>query len=218
MKRKTMTLVLCLLAALALVSVGFASWVISENDQKDLAGTISVETVQDKRLSVTVVWDGGEEANKFHFGKPNADEKQDKEEPTNPWLTFSTDTKESILKLSFTATVEYTGKQNISTEAVDVTAALSETTTLINKDTKYIVLPTNIDLNATLSSDGKSITYKGTIELKWGSEFGGMNPYYFYNDGTKTANTDGQKAKEALAAIYALNSAAFKLTVTATNK
>ena len=54
MKRKTMTLVLCLLAALALVSVGFASWVISADANKTVSGNIKVDTVEDKRLSADV--------------------------------------------------------------------------------------------------------------------------------------------------------------------
>ena len=54
MKRKTMTLVLCLLAALALVSVGFASWVISADAQGNKEGQIIVDAVVEKeKLEIT---------------------------------------------------------------------------------------------------------------------------------------------------------------------
>lgn len=73
MKRKTMTMMLCLLCTFALVSVGFASWVISTSTTEEFEGNIVVETITDKRLDVKVSFLDGEATdnkNKIVFGRP----------------------------------------------------------------------------------------------------------------------------------------------------
>ena len=55
MKRKTLTLVLCLLTVMSLVGVGFASWVINANASEDVSGNIVVDTVSDERYNISVV-------------------------------------------------------------------------------------------------------------------------------------------------------------------
>ena len=54
MKRKTLTLTLCLLALVALFSVGFAAWVVTApiNDT-DASGNFVVEEVSDERVTLT---------------------------------------------------------------------------------------------------------------------------------------------------------------------
>ena len=59
MKRKTLTLTLSILACLALIGVGFASWVISAGKTETVTGNIVVDDVSDKRISLTYEWVGG---------------------------------------------------------------------------------------------------------------------------------------------------------------
>lgn len=54
MKRKTMTMLLCLLTVLSIVGVGFASWVITAEATEIRTGNIVVDTVTDERLSIIV--------------------------------------------------------------------------------------------------------------------------------------------------------------------
>lgn len=56
MKRKTLTLTLCLLSCLALIGVGFAAWIITSDTEQEIEGNISVDTVTDNRLSVETSW------------------------------------------------------------------------------------------------------------------------------------------------------------------
>lgn len=55
MKRKTLTLTLSILACLALIGVGFASWIISAGATKNAEGSFIVDTVTDNRLVVEMV-------------------------------------------------------------------------------------------------------------------------------------------------------------------
>ena len=56
MKRKTLTLTLSILACLALIGVGFASWIISANTSTKAEGSFIVDTVTDNRLEATGRW------------------------------------------------------------------------------------------------------------------------------------------------------------------
>ena len=53
MKRKTLTLTLSILACLALIGVGFASWIISADAIKEAEGNIIVDTVTDKSYVIS---------------------------------------------------------------------------------------------------------------------------------------------------------------------
>ena len=53
MKRKTLTLTLSILACLALIGVGFASWIISADATKNEKGNIIVDTVKDKSYVIS---------------------------------------------------------------------------------------------------------------------------------------------------------------------
>ena len=60
MKRKSLTLLVCLLACLALGSVGFAAWVITNDANAQDTGTIRVDVVKDARLSISAEITEGE--------------------------------------------------------------------------------------------------------------------------------------------------------------
>ena len=70
MKRKTLTLVLCLLTVMSLVGVGFASWVIDADASAPVEGNIIVDTVADKRLELAVAFKNDQKDIKvFYFFK-----------------------------------------------------------------------------------------------------------------------------------------------------
>lgn len=55
LKRKNILLASMLLGTVALSTVGFAAWVISQGDEQSQAGTITVDTVTDESHFVTIV-------------------------------------------------------------------------------------------------------------------------------------------------------------------
>lgn len=63
MKRKTITYAISFLMAIALISVGFASWIISAPTSVEVEGSITTENVVDARIGLTTKWGKFEEAN-----------------------------------------------------------------------------------------------------------------------------------------------------------
>ena len=88
MKRKTLTMVLCLLTCLSLVGVGFASWVISSGDTEKLTGNIQVDTVTDHRFTFGEAALGEEDI--IYFGM------NDNTEIPGAWLTNTEVKKENL--------------------------------------------------------------------------------------------------------------------------
>lgn len=217
MKRKTLTLTLSILACLALIGVGFASWIISAGTSATDEGSFIVDTVTDNRLVATGRWititkDSGENevvtsddnSKKVSFGAPA------KMENTEAWLTNNS--KDIVEKL----TVVY--ELTVKTKGGDSTAVTGLTSTEITSSLScaatyegYIVLPT-----AVVSEVGDGV-YRLTLEFKWGSKFGGVNPYEYYNGKTYTDKL-AQTALTDLGEINKLNSQKFTLTIDVKSK
>ncbi len=209
MKRKTMTLVLCLLAALALVSVGFASWVISAGATDNVEGQIKVETVDDRRLTITASTN-----DQFTFGAP----KTDKEDA---WLTNTT--KESLtITINVTIGKKDSNNTELDLNQVNLTAEISELTGKYQEavEAGYVCA---ID-EATIVPEGTGENRTIKITIKWGNHWGtNTNPYDYFND--KDVNekvpesgetTYGDLAKTELTAMYnLLNQVKFTIKVTA---
>ena len=186
MKRRSLTLVLCLLATLSLASVGFAAWVISAGDIENATGNILVEDVSDERLLIqnvkmtanqqTGTWNGTGwtgTAPQFVFGKPVGSDDSDS------WLKAD---KEDLL--SFELTFEVVKKANTETHVTDAVISISLTA---SPETAWIKVAD--DSAATATYDNVAKCYKCTVKLTWGSFWGDeVNPFEYYNDGEKDAN------------------------------
>lgn len=186
MKRKTMTLVLCLLAALALVSVGFASWVISADSEFTEGGSIVVDEVHDKRL--TVETDVTEDT-KFVFGAPKT-----KEFTGTPWL--SNDGEEEVLEIVINVTIKKDSTNNISAENLHVTAEFTSDAFEVKYNEKSLLVKDGEPpISAvTASEDGNTFKCSVTLKVNWGEAFGGKNPYNYYNGLSKKDNAENAKA------------------------
>lgn len=214
MKRKTMTLVLCLLAALALVSVGFASWVISVDAKGTKTGNIVVDTVEDKRVEIQVSLTAPD----FIFGGPTSEQMTG---ISNPWLTNNNEKTEvlkvtanvKVLKKGTTTPVDLTSNQ-VQFEVVDnATSGYAAAT----GTKKYIVAPS---VAAELTKGENAGEYTVTIEFKWGTAFevtpgsGGVNPYIYYNK-LEATDENAQKAVDTLTELNTLlTGVTYKLTIT----
>ncbi|MBP3504501.1 MAG: hypothetical protein J6K18_05185 [Bacilli bacterium] len=188
MKRKSLTMILCLLTCLSLVGVGFASWVISSGDKETVSGNVVVDTVSDERIVLTVTEPGVKD---IKFVGPSSTTTAD------GWLT--TDNKAANLEVTYACTVsKKTGSFTSTSEIATPLATLVEPTesTYTTAKTKgCFELSTDVGVTAaTLDKfyqgikistptleDGK-IKFNVTVQYKWGSEFGGINPFDYYNE------------------------------------
>ena len=204
------------LSCASLVSVGFASWVISQGSEESVSGTIVADTVDNQVHSLTLAWvtdaTGATPLGSnpvVTYGHPatmNA---------SGAWLTATGDKVESLvfyLKVTCTnvnasntiASVIATDPTVVSTAGQYANAASANLVGALPQATKTA---TNFDANG-------SFVY--TITFTWGSAFGSQNPYNYYNDGTKTATSHGAEAAEKLGNLNTyLTGAAFGITVTA---
>lgn len=213
MKRKTLTLTLSILACLALIGVGFASWIISAEAKKEATGNIIVDTVADKTYVVSGEW--LENKSSIIFGAPATMNASD------PWLTNDSKGKTENLTVTYRLTVKYgdnkpaTGIKDKITALV-VAPASSKYTAAVNG--KLIIAPTN----ATVVEDGEgSGIYNITVTYQWGEHFGKVNPYTYYNGKEATGKLNGsettymQDAKTSLETLSEIEeSVQFTLNIT----
>lgn len=188
MKRKTLTLILCLLTVMSLVGVGFASWVISANDSKVTNGNIVVDTVTDNRLDLTAPQTA---ADLVFCG-----ERDGYIAPTGAWLTFEGDEKVTNLKVTVACTVVLKGGNALPTNnnvvegktrvgvALGADFAPAENSALDKAIAQgCLTLTKDAVVEAvTLSSDMKTLTFNVVVEYGWGAAFGNKNPFDFYNE------------------------------------
>lgn len=241
-KKKTRSKVIAasiaILSSAAVVSTGFAAWVISGGDSKEATGNITADAVINSIHTITLDKEGND-GNVF-FGAPT------KMTNSSAWLKNNTQDKQEDLTASFGFTVAGLGSDVSGKKPSELFDSakfkLEETTTdEASKYSKYsalnylAALPA-FDFKAKTSYDTDAKKDPGiylvpgdyaagsgdnygtqhftvTIQFGWGSEFGGKNPYEYYNT-TEMANSAGARS-EALTALNELKNinASFKLTI-----
>lgn len=191
MKRKTLTLTLSILACLALIGVGFASWIISANTSTKAEGSFIVDTVADKTYVVSGEW--LENKSSIIFGAPDTMNAQ------NPWLTNNSEGKTENLTVTYQLTVTYGNEKKATGIANKITALVTASenanytapenanyTAAVNG--KLIIAPTNATVEEAPEGNGK---YNITVTYQWGEHFGNVNPYTYYNAKTATDKLSG---------------------------
>lgn len=209
MKRRTLTLTLCILACIALIGVGFASWVITYNKEAEVTGNVQIDSISDKSHIVTVV--KGQDQNVV-FGAKAAST-----EVSEPWLSLGKNDKDEDDEkeyLVLTYTVEVTnyadlvsGKEFIVT--VEEVKGEGESTPYAVALSKGLVanLPAQTDNESTNKVKiGKTETngqYTVTITFNWGTYFDGKNPTDFYNEKEPTVvRTDAIEITDQTSVTY----------------
>ena len=222
MKRKTLTLAISVFALLAIISVGFASWVIKRQDQSESAdGSITVETINGEVNYLESVTISG---NPIHFGTPETMNKP------NAWLTASSDAKQqnltATLTIVLTKNLEAGEKINLAVKADDSDstkkAAYEAAIATDPTSTNYIKAPVFkmggtevIELtSANFSKNTSTQKYEAvvTIAFDWGAAFGGQNPYDYYN-GLQFTPVNVSAANTALSELAELNGIKYIVTV-----
>lgn len=214
MKRKTLTLTLSILACLALIGVGFASWIISANTSTKAEGSFIVDTVSDKSYTVTGDWK--DKKSEIIFSAPTGD-------TTNGWLTNDSAKKEN-LTVTYQITVKYGDGTKATGIANKITALVTAPknanyTAAVNG--KLIIAPTNATVEETGEGTG---VYNITVTYQWGEHFANaeginQNPYVYYNakqpsDVLIEGTTYLEDAKSSLKTLAAIESGVkFTLTI-----
>lgn len=234
MKRKALTITICFLALVSIVSIGFASWVITKPiEEQTAAGSITAEAVKVNGYTLGVEWLGVEENEipVIHFGKPSTENTLPTPEGVTAWLTAEEGSKEEALTCTLHITVSNTANiasgltLSLNTVIDGVLKELNDETTAFGKAfaANYIAMPkVQVDDNEaapydpaskvaiaqddfTADSEGAASGYCDVvITFAWGSVFGGINPLNHYNQ----ANYDEDDANEAQTALEAIKAIA----------
>ena len=188
MKRKSLTLLVCLLACLALGSVGFAAWVITNDANATDSGTIRVDVVKDARLSITAEITEGE---RIIFGAKEKDPLV-----ANSWMKYEeTDDEGVLLNENLKATMkivignfDYVDTLTI-TLTEDTSAYYAQALAKGYVGELPVITKTAEELkaiaDASTEDDNKlvdgTLTVYLDIEFEWGNTFNNLNPIDYYN-------------------------------------
>lgn len=210
MKKKFLTISALVLLCVAMIGVGFAGWVISnEPEPKEANGNIVTDTVTSEAYTI----DNLETSEKFNFVGPVSGSQNIE----GAWLTYTGDQYED-LDITFTATIKKGGAA-IST-LFEPTGAGTASVTLSNGTDKITIsLTDSHDGNLLGDTVIESATYETSsgvltivVKASWGSDFEEKNPYLFYSD--KEYSQYADEAKTKLESLSALNGTTIaKLTV-----
>ncbi|MCM1513962.1 MAG: hypothetical protein NC090_03135 [Anaeroplasma bactoclasticum] len=192
-KRKIIVFGLMVFMAIALVSTGFAAWIMSTNAKDEQNGNVTVGTVTDSSLKLTNV---ALSTSSIMF-EPKADD-------TTGRVRYDGVNAESLV---ITVTGKVSPKTVLGELTVELTMDEAVKTALLAAETAgYIVLPdcakgaVKVTPTAVEGSDTE-VEFTYTIEFKWGSAFGGMNPgEYFDTEEAGLAKTD-EEVKTMLKAL-----------------
>lgn len=227
--KKAVTIGIAAFSAVALLSTGAAAFVLTNEAMAESDGSISVGTITDNGVQITL--DGGSESFAFNFDAPTTD--------TSGRIQYGSEEGSNGESLSATisGTVSPTEDANIIQGDVNdkytVTYTLAITagtdtegnfakyvTTNLESATEkeYLVLDSSIIFGGekntvTVAEDGK---FSITISFDWGDYFGKMNPSLYYDaDGASTSLSD---AKSELNNLTKLENVKFDLTINAAAK
>lgn len=214
-KRKIIMFGIMLFVSIALISTGFAAWVLSTQAKKDGNGNVTVGSVTDASFEITF----DKITDQYGTVITNADELKFSFEPVKDdnsgRVRWDGENCENLV-LTFEGTVtnyQYLGTFNVKmTISADIQELVNEgyitLPSCVTTDGKYIY--STVDSTSVELGDGGSFTAQenGTakftykIAFGWGTKFGGVNPSLYYDaDGVSVKDTE---VKDTLYDFYAL--------------
>ena len=216
---------IAILSSAAVVSTGFAAWVISGGDEKYAEGSIKADTVSDaSHLISNLKWDVA--GNAISFGAPEIS-------TGGSLLNYAGDIRE---KLTASATFNVANLEEgwsiselFDTNNLNVIENISDGQTgkyptdgtLVCKLPKYVEGGVNTkEAGVYLNTEGEtkeetksnSGTFKLTVVFTWGTATGKDNPFVYYNS-LEVNSANKASASSMLAGVYNLNGVQFKLTI-----
>lgn len=171
-KRRKIILGVSLFSSVALVSTGFAAWVLASQAEAEKTGNITVGTVSDSSIKISNV-QFKDDNDSFIF-EPKSSDKAGR--VRNDGVNFE--------NLSVTVTGEISPKTYVTGATIQLTVP-EGITTAASETKNYIVLPTCVetpeDLDITSNVVEDTIHFKYTITFEWGSAFEYTNPGLYYD-------------------------------------
>ena len=166
-KRKIILFGVSVFMSIALISTGFAAWVMSQEKKQSTSGNVTVGAVTEGNIGVTI---DPLTVKDFKF--------EPKESDTTGRVRNDKTNFES-LTVTVTGTIKNTQFLKEATIKMNVKDAVKQAET-----DGYIILPecANSEVVLTLTESGtneKKFSYD--ITFKWGSKFGGENPGEYYD-------------------------------------
>lgn len=227
--KKNLVMFTSVFASLAILSTGFAAWVVSGGETKEeTIGDVVIDTVQDNRHKMTITVDDGEitHAGKIVFGRPET------QNNASAWL--KSDASDSVEKLSTFFKVTVTNAANANVADIFTVHTLEETTGAYATaaGAGYVGKLPDVEFVADASETAEKVTKftadsttekSGVVYIRlkfsWGTHFGNTNPYIYYNakgidDKVVGDTTAGDDAVKSLTEVAKLKDAQFKLTLT----
>ncbi|MDY6070726.1 MAG: hypothetical protein SPJ80_04740 [Bacilli bacterium] len=216
---------IAILSSAAVVSTGFAAWVISGGDSKQAEGTIAADTVSDAVHTLSeLTWDtnGG----KISFGAPTTSS-------GGAFLNYTGEIREKLVATgTFTVSNLKAGWSIASlfkTDGLKITEKVdSGKTAVYPTDGIYVCKLPSYKIGAANdkepgvyveaaddTTDGAELpkgNFKLSVVFGWGTQTGKQNPFTYYekmsNDSTNRSN-----AKTVLDEVYKLNGCKFSITI-----
>lgn len=210
MKKKIFTISALVLLCVAMIGVGFAGWVISnEPEPKKADGNIVTDTVTSEAYTIENLITN----EKFNFVGPESASQN----VEGAWLTYTGD-KHEDLDITFTATIKK-GGDAISTEFTPTGVNTASVTLSNGTDKITISLKDSYSGNLLGETVVQSATYDTlsgvltiVVKASWGSDFDNKNPYEYYSN--KEYSEYASDAQTKLQSLQDLNNTAIaELTV-----
>lgn len=217
---------IAILSSAAVVSTGFAAWVISGGDSKTTEGTIQADTVSDaSHLISDFAWEA--DNGTISFGAPATSKGGsllNYEGSVREKLTATATFKVANLEKGWTISSLFDTEQLAITEIKGegeaakypsdgklVCALPTYLTGDVNTSTAGVYLKAE---NGTAEQTGTDLgSFKVTVVFTWGSDTNKENPFVFYNRLDANDANIRASASSMLAGVWAINGAKFKLTI-----
>ena len=166
-KRKIILFGVIVFMSIALISTGFAAWVMSQEKKQSTSGNVTVGAVTEGNIEVIL-----DELTVKDF-------KFEPKEGDDTGRVRSDGTNFESLTVTVTGTIKNTQFLKEATIKMNVKDAVKQAETV-----GYIILPecANSEVVLTLTESGtneKKFSYE--ITFKWGSKFGNVNPGEYYD-------------------------------------
>ena len=186
-KRKIIMFGLFVFVSVALISTGFAAWVMSTNAQVDQSGNVNVGLVEDSSLKIELTNTTSLENFTFYFEPAEGD--------NTGRVRLDSEHPELHEQLTYTITGKITNYSILSKLTIDMLLpdSIKQAVTL-----GYIVLPDCANATEEIPVNPADGTFEYTLEFKWGATFGNMNPSKYYDDDATGKLVDANTVKTNL--------------------
>ena len=193
MRRKNLTVFICLLATLALASIGFAAWVITNDANAGDTGSITVDIVKDARIDMSaeilnddaIVFgskstiDAPYKWLKYEQTKDGSGTVLDLDENLSITVRITV-SNYSYLTSTNAVTLTFTEKEGESYYSNALGKGYVGALPVITLDRADLIDSSKVS-NITHDQDNDKVTFEIEVKFAWGTAFNGKNPIDFYN-------------------------------------